>query len=599
MSDDSEDSELEELERATNGIRHSIVAGNQSKSRMGFASGIPGSIFGRVETGSGALRASWERDNDEIALIESFGKHSVSRGTPSTTHVSSSSASASVVAAATAALAPQEANKRVYSRDTLNKDMMQPNYSDEEDYDEEENSDNEYDIDDRVRERERERERRRDHDLSRSGSGDSYNSSSDDEDFSRSYDEDDDDGDGDDDVYDERRESASKRYARSSREMRAKDSGTDGGKEKETQIKAPRTTERKKVPMSAADVMALPKVPSSLSLAQQERKTWLLSPLPSSGRPLQCRLVRVRGGLGRLSPIYQLLLDGKGPVEDTSSTETKTFLMAARKKTKATPYILVSMEPEATDRASELVLGKLRGNTVGSQYSVVDGGVAPHKLHKMPASSSASPSVELRRELGVISLQYLDAGPCKIEAFIPIVQAGGAVVPTPATQSSDHPRSSTPSISETTFSPELRGGTGPGPGYVHTDRTTEMATAVSRGEFAGMYRLVNISPKWDDTYRGHVLNFRGRVTMASVKNFQLKLAGRYGNNTIANQCVEDSTVVLQFGRVGKDEFTMDVRWPLSPYQAFSICSAAIDGKIADRKGYAFVKKLGQSLKTYK
>ena len=26
-------------------------------------------------------------------------------------------------------------------------------------------------------------------------------------------------------------------------------------------------------------------------------------------------------------------------------------------------------------------------------------------------------------------------------------------------------------------------------------------------------------------------------------------------------------VVLQFGKVGKDEFTMDYRWPMSPLQA--------------------------------
>lgn len=28
-------------------------------------------------------------------------------------------------------------------------------------------------------------------------------------------------------------------------------------------------------------------------------------------------------------------------------------------------------------------------------------------------------------------------------------------------------------------------------------------------------------PKWDETIGGHVLNFQGRVTMSSVKNFQL------------------------------------------------------------------------------
>ena len=34
------------------------------------------------------------------------------------------------------------------------------------------------------------------------------------------------------------------------------------------------------------------------------------------------------------------------------------------------------------------------------------------------------------------------------------------------------------------------------------------------------------------------------------------------------------TVVLQFGRVSKEEFSMDYTWPLTPLQAFCICISA-------------------------
>ena len=86
--------------------------------------------------------------------------------------------------------------------------------------------------------------------------------------------------------------------------------------------------------------------------------------------------------------------------------------------------------------------------------------------------------------------------------------------------------------------------------------------------------------QWDASHGGHVLNFQGRVTECSVKNFQLQM--RYPEFS------ED--VALQFGRVGKDRFVMDVKYPLSPLQAFGICVCCLDGKIADRKGYEYLKK---------
>merc|ERR1711904_459469 len=76
----------------------------------------------------------------------------------------------------------------------------------------------------------------------------------------------------------------------------------------------------------------------------------------------------------------------------------------------------------------------------------------------------------------------------------------------------------------------------------------------------------NKSPKWNESVGAFVLNFNKRVTQASVKNFQLI-------------SVEDQeTVVLQFGRVGKETFNMDFCHPLSPFQAFAICLGSFDYK---------------------
>lgn len=39
-------------------------------------------------------------------------------------------------------------------------------------------------------------------------------------------------------------------------------------------------------------------------------------------------------------------------------------------------------------------------------------------------------------------------------------------------------------------------------------------------------------------------------------------------------------VLLQFGKVGNDMFTMDYRYPLSAFQAFAICLSSFDTKLA-------------------
>lgn len=87
----------------------------------------------------------------------------------------------------------------------------------------------------------------------------------------------------------------------------------------------------------------------------------------------------------------------------------------------------------------------------------------------------------------------------------------------------------------------------------------------------GTLVLKNKAPRWHAQLQCWCLNFHGRVTVASVKNFQL-VASENGQ--------EHETVLLQFGKVGKDFFTMDYRYPLSAFQAFAICLSSFDTKIA-------------------
>lgn len=87
--------------------------------------------------------------------------------------------------------------------------------------------------------------------------------------------------------------------------------------------------------------------------------------------------------------------------------------------------------------------------------------------------------------------------------------------------------------------------------------------------------LKNKSPRWHEQLQCWCLNFQGRVTVASVKNFQLVATPPIGQSG-----PQYEKVILQFGKVGKDVFTMDYRYPISAFQAFAICLSSFDTKIA-------------------
>ncbi|KAL6971355.1 Tubby-related protein 3 [Sarracenia purpurea var. burkii] len=98
----------------------------------------------------------------------------------------------------------------------------------------------------------------------------------------------------------------------------------------------------------------------------------------------------------------------------------------------------------------------------------------------------------------------------------------------------------------------------------------------STGQRDGALVLKNKAPRWHEQLQCWCLNFHGRVTVASVKNFQLVASPE--NGQAAGPAHEK--VILQFGKVGKDMFTMDYRYPLSAFQAFAICLSSFDTKIA-------------------
>lgn len=81
--------------------------------------------------------------------------------------------------------------------------------------------------------------------------------------------------------------------------------------------------------------------------------------------------------------------------------------------------------------------------------------------------------------------------------------------------------------------------------------------------------LRNKSPRWNNGLKCWCLNFRGRVKLASVKNFQLVRTGE-----------EEERVLMQFGKVGDDLFVLDFNpTALSALQAFAIALSTFDNKV--------------------
>jgi len=99
--------------------------------------------------------------------------------------------------------------------------------------------------------------------------------------------------------------------------------------------------------------------------------------------------------------------------------------------------------------------------------------------------------------------------------------------------------------------------------------------------------LVSKQPTWNDRVGAYVLNFNGRVTLASSKNLIL-----LSPHDMVQPCAEDGSqldggdegrgVALRFGRVaarsqnrGLPQFTLDVGYPMSPLQAVGIAMSSL------------------------
>ncbi|XP_014352272.1 tubby protein homolog isoform X1 [Latimeria chalumnae] len=240
----------------------------------------------------------------------------------------------------------------------------------------------------------------------------------------------------------------------------------------------------------------------------------------SQGVTVKCRVTRDKKGMDRgLYPTYYLHLDN----------DKKVFLLAGRKRKKSkTSNYLISVDPTDLSRGGGNFIGKLRSNLMGTKFTVFNNGSSPDRTHGDSAS--------VRQELAAIVYETNVLGfkgPRKMIVIIPGMNSDDERVPI-------RPRN---------------------------DNEGLLAKWQSK-TMENLIELRNKTPVWNNETQSYVLNFHGRVTHASVKNFQIVHEN------------DPDYIVMQFGRVADDAFTMDYSYPMCAVQAFAIALSSFDGKLA-------------------
>jgi len=250
---------------------------------------------------------------------------------------------------------------------------------------------------------------------------------------------------------------------------------------------------------------------------------------PAGKEIVKCRITRDRKGIEAFGyPTYFLFLDSS----TESETNMKDMVLCARKrKTGNSSYIIAT---SVENLNSEIFVGKLKSNNlIGTRFTCYDHGRKPEAtdmVRRDKDENLRSEMVSILYDQNVLGFK----GPRKMTVVLPKMdeESKKAITIKPA------------QASQTLL------------GYFDEADLTHITVHHNR------------QPNWNDKTQSYVLNFNGRVTQASVKNFQI------------TESDNPQSTIMQFGRIRNDNFTMDYRYPLSAVQAFGIALSSFDPKIA-------------------
>eukprot|EP01022_Parablepharisma_sp_SALTPOND_P020104 TRINITY_DN3569_c0_g1_i1.p2 TRINITY_DN3569_c0_g1~~TRINITY_DN3569_c0_g1_i1.p2 ORF type:complete len:198 (+),score=12.16 TRINITY_DN3569_c0_g1_i1:1106-1699(+) len=162
-------------------------------------------------------------------------------------------------------------------------------------------------------------------------------------------------------------------------------------------------------------------------------------------------------------------------------SNNQKFLLASQKMNMlGSAHYIITMEQMDMTKKAPGYLGKVRSDSAGTEYNIYDRGENP---------SSGLPYERVRNQLAAVYYEQTasgNKGPRRMNVLLPKINEDGSVVALKPMNETEH------------LIAQFKSG--------HRDK---------------MLCLINKPPTWNIALEAYVLNFSGRVTMPSVKNFQL------------------------------------------------------------------------------
>ncbi len=275
-------------------------------------------------------------------------------------------------------------------------------------------------------------------------------------------------------------------------------------------------------PSPSDDAIRMPrKLRNFFSSSSFNFKDFLLNPVPEELGMCYFRVI----GDHKQSELFVILDYDEKSVTDLVMTAKRDKSMIRSKKSKFT----IRAENQVVGRFEQTQTGKIL------QFNIYDhAATGTDSVFSTPSKKNADPFAAQRKQIGAIQITNTKDCPRHMTVILPeMVEVEG------------------PDEVEEPFL------------WKPLHSKEEILMQWKEGNFEHMSFYENKKPHFDESIGAYTLDFDGRVTMASSKNYLL----------VSSHALEE--IYCRFGRVENREFTMDVRYPLSPVQALGISLSSI------------------------